>query len=42
VTVTGIDIFRVANSQLVEAWVNSDFLGLTQQIGAIPGPGQDG
>ena len=40
ITVTGIDIFRVANGQLVEAWINSDFLGLMQQIGAIPTPGQ--
>ncbi len=39
VTVTGIDIFRVNGNQLVEAWVNSDFLGLMQQIGAVPSPG---
>ena len=42
VTVTGIDIFRIANGQLVEAWVSSDLLGLLQQIGAIPTPGQTG
>jgi steroid delta-isomerase-like uncharacterized protein len=36
VTVTGTDIFRAADGRLVEAWVNSDFLGLMQQIGAIP------
>jgi steroid delta-isomerase-like uncharacterized protein len=40
VTITGIDIFRIADYQLVEAWVNSDFLGLLQQIGAIPAAGQ--
>lgn len=36
VTVTGIDIFRVADDQCAEAWVNSDFFGLFQQLGAIP------
>jgi hypothetical protein len=35
-----VAIFRVAGGQLVEAWVNSDFLSLMQQIGAIPAPGQ--
>jgi steroid delta-isomerase-like uncharacterized protein len=38
VRVTGTDIFRSSNGQLVEAWVNSDLLGLMQQIGAIPAP----
>ena len=38
--ITGIDIFRVADGQIVEAWVNSDFLSLMQQIGAIPARGQ--
>src|SRR5712691_5019663 len=36
VTITGIDIFRVGSKQLEEAWVNSDFLGLMQQLGMIP------
>jgi len=40
VAVTGIDIFRTASSKLEEAWVNSDILGLLQQIGAIPALGQ--
>ena len=35
-SITGIDIFRVADGQIVEAWVNSDFLSLMKQIGAIP------
>lgn len=36
VVVTGTDIFRVEDGQCVEAWVNSDFFGLFQQLGAIP------
>jgi steroid delta-isomerase-like uncharacterized protein len=39
ISVTGIDLFCIREGQLTEAWVNSDFLGLMQQIGAIPGPG---
>ena len=39
VAVTGIDIFRITANKLVEGWVNSDILGLLQQIGAIPRPG---
>ena len=39
VAVTGIDIFRITANKLVEGWVNSDILGLLQQIGAIPQPG---
>ncbi len=39
-TVTGIDIFRVANGKLVELWQNWDQLGMLQQIGAVPVPAQ--
>ena len=39
VAITGIDIFRVNDKTLVEAWVSSDFFGLMQQIGGIPAPG---
>ena len=35
-----IDIFRVANGQIAEHWGQTDGLGLMQQLGAIPGPGQ--
>lgn len=37
-SITGMDLFRVADGRLAEAWVNSDFLGLLQQLGAIPLP----
>lgn len=39
-TMTGIDIDRIANDKVVECWVNSDDLGLLQQLGVIPTPGQ--
>ncbi len=38
ITLDLIEIFRVANGQLVEAWDQYDRLGLMQQIGAIPMP----
>jgi predicted ester cyclase len=34
--VTGIVIFRLENSQIVEGWVNLDTLGLLQQLGVVP------
>jgi len=37
--VTGIVIFRLENSRIVEGWINIDALGLLQQLGAIPMPG---
>lgn len=33
---TGIDISRVANGRIIEAWVSYDALGLLQQLGAVP------
>ena len=36
VTITGISIYRVADSKLVEGWTNTDTLGLLQQLGAVP------
>jgi steroid delta-isomerase-like uncharacterized protein len=38
--VTGIVIDRFANGKTVEAWNNLDDLGLLQQLGVIPAPGQ--
>jgi len=40
-TVTGIVISRYANGQIVETWANWDTLGLLQQLGVIPTPGQE-
>ena len=35
-----MDIFRIENGKIVEHWGISDMLGLMQQIGASPSPGQ--
>lgn len=37
VTYTGIDMNRIANGRIVEAWVNYDALGLLQQLGIVRG-----
>jgi steroid delta-isomerase-like uncharacterized protein len=39
VTITGIDIYRIADGKIVEYWCNEDELGLLRQLGAIPAPG---
>jgi predicted ester cyclase len=39
-TVTAIDINRFAGGKSVEHWLNMDTLGLLQQLGVIPAPGQ--
>ena len=36
VTVTGINLARIENGQIVEEWENFDQLGMMQQLGAIP------
>jgi steroid delta-isomerase-like uncharacterized protein len=35
-TTSGINIFRIANGQIVEHWGNSDDLGMLRQFGIIP------
>jgi steroid delta-isomerase-like uncharacterized protein len=40
VTMTAIGILRMVNGQIAETWLNADFLGLLQQLGAIPSPEQ--
>jgi steroid delta-isomerase-like uncharacterized protein len=40
VTMAGIDICRVADGKIAELWGQEDMLGMMQQIGAIPEPGQ--
>ncbi len=39
VSIAGITIMRFANGRCVERWNQADFLGMLQQIGAIPAPG---
>jgi predicted ester cyclase len=38
--ITGITIKRVSEGKVVEAWTNFDALGMMQQLGMIPEPGQ--
>ncbi len=40
VTITGIAIARLADDKFVEIWHQVDWLGLFQQLGLIPAPGQ--
>lgn len=35
-TISGMDIYRITDGQIAEAWSNWDTLGLLQLIGAIP------
>lgn len=39
-TLTGITIVRFADGKIVEGWHNYDMLGILQQLGVIPTPGQ--
>jgi steroid delta-isomerase-like uncharacterized protein len=40
VTMTGMAIWRVVDGKIAEHWVEFDALGLMQQLGVIPAPGQ--
>ncbi|HET7037474.1 MAG TPA: ester cyclase [Thermomicrobiaceae bacterium] len=40
VQVPGIDIVRVAQGKLVEHWATLDQVGMLQQLGVMPAPGQ--
>ncbi|HET9999508.1 MAG TPA: ester cyclase [Ktedonobacteraceae bacterium] len=40
VTITAIDILRFENGRIMEHWGNQDLLGMMQQLGVIPAPGQ--
>jgi steroid delta-isomerase-like uncharacterized protein len=40
IKITAINIHRVADGKLQEGWLNADVLGMLQQLGAIPMPGQ--
>ena len=40
VVVAGIHINRVVDGKLVESWVQFDQLGMLQQLGVVPAPGQ--
>jgi steroid delta-isomerase-like uncharacterized protein len=40
VQMSGVDVFRVANGQIQELYLSQDALGLMQQLGVVPTPGQ--
>ncbi len=40
VTVTAILIGRFVNDKFAEGWINYDALGMMQQLGVVPAPGQ--
>jgi predicted ester cyclase len=40
VDVTATGIFRIEDGRVTDNWVNLDMLGLLQQLGVIPAPGQ--
>ena len=40
VTTSGISILRVANGKIAEQWDSFDNLGMLQQLGVVPAPGQ--
>lgn len=42
VLITGIAISRLAHGRITEQWDQADMLGLLQQLGALPDPGQSG
>ena len=39
ITITGINIYRVANGKIVDYWHHEDMLGVMQQLGLVPAPG---
>ncbi len=42
VTLTGFDLFRIEGGKIVEMWQEADQLGMMQQLGVVPEPGQRG
>ena len=37
---SGMSIHRIADGKIAEGWFNFDTLGMLQQLGAIPAPGE--
>jgi steroid delta-isomerase-like uncharacterized protein len=42
ITMTGIEIFRIKEGKIVELWGEANLLGLMQQLGMVPEPGNEG
>jgi predicted ester cyclase len=39
-SVTGIEIYRFDDGKIIEHWLEVDNLGMLQQLGVVPAPGQ--
>jgi steroid delta-isomerase-like uncharacterized protein len=42
ITMTGIEIFRIKDGKIIELWGEANLLGLMQQLGIFPSPGNQG
>ena len=42
IRVSGIAVWRIRDGRIVEHWHETDGLGLMQQLGVLPAPGQSG
>ncbi|MCQ1534860.1 ester cyclase [Methanosarcina sp. KYL-1] len=42
ITMTGIEIFRIKDGKITELWAEANLLGLMQQLGIFPMPGDQG
>jgi predicted ester cyclase len=40
VTLTGTYVARIVGGKIIEEWGNFDALGMMQQLGVVPSPGQ--
>ena len=40
VEVAGMDISRISGGKIAESWSNYDVMGMMQQLGVVPAPGQ--
>ena len=40
IAVSGMTIIRIVNGKAEETWANYDALGMLQQLGVVPAPGQ--
>jgi steroid delta-isomerase-like uncharacterized protein len=40
ITMAGMHLCRIADGKIVEAWAMPDMLGMLQQLGVVPPPGQ--
>lgn len=41
ITMTGIEIFRIKDGKIIELWGEANLLGLMQQLGIVPAPGNE-